>query len=217
MLYSASTTLTFSLSAYLSLFRPLSLSPSLYLSLFLFFFLSLSQVVILIDQIIWTNNATKAILDFEGRACPEGDIINSGGDSQAIKTFLELSLRQIDAMVILVRTPLDKQQRTLLGALLTIDVHYRDVTRTLIAKEVNSLSNFEWSKQLRFYWDAKEDDVHIKQINSTFTYSYEYLGNSPRLVVTPLTDTCYIALTSALYMGLGGALSGPSGSGKNIL
>ena len=173
--------------------------------------------MILIDQIVWTNNATKAILDFEGRACPGGDLISSGGDSQAIKNFLEFSIRQIDALVALVRTSLDKQQRMLLGASLTIDVHRRDFTRTLIMKQINTLSDFEWLKQLRYYWDAKEDDAYIKQINSTFTYGYEYLGISPRLVVTPLTDTCYIALTGALHMALGGALSGPSGSGKNIL
>lgn len=162
-----------------------------------------AQCVIAIDQVMWTFNGTNALTKMA-----------EGVDDQAMIKFLEFTLKQIDAMVDLVRTPLSKQQRTLLGALLTIDVHARDVVRALVAKFVGQLSDFEWTKQLRYYWDEAADDLCAKQTNSSFQYGYEYLGNGPRLVITPLTDTCYMTLTGALHMRLGGAPAGPAGTGK---
>jgi hypothetical protein len=75
-------------------------------------------------------------------------------------------------------------------------------------ENVVSISDFDWAKRLRYYWDSHDDDCVIRQTNSSFKYGYEYLGCTPRLVITPLTDQCYITLTSALYLKLGGAPAG---------
>lgn len=38
----------------------------------------------------------------------------------------------------------------------------------------------------RYYWI--NNDLYIRAVNAEFIYGYEYLGNSGRLVITPLTD-----------------------------
>ena len=121
---------------------------------------------------------------------------------------------EMNEMVQIVRQDLDTLERTLMNALMVLTVHARDVVQLLKSINIHDINSFDWTRQLRYYWEKEIDDCLVKQTNTAMRYSYEYLGNSPRLVITPLTDKCYMTLTGALHLCFGGNPQGPAGTGK---
>lgn len=76
-------------------------------------------------------------------------------------------------------------------------IHHIDVVEALISEGVSSSDNWAWVKQLRYYRTGRTGAtaLAVKMADATLDYSWEYQGNAPKLVYTPLTDRCYLTLT----------------------
>ncbi len=164
------------------------------------------QGVITVDQIIWANLVEEQLTKL------------GNGNNNAVKEYSKYLEGQIFELAEMVRDKVDELKKSLVERLIIINVHARDVVKDLIKENISEKNDFEWQKNLKFYWEYDEEnkkhEVVIRQTNTRFIYGYEYLGNPERMVITPLTDKCYITLTSALHLMFGGAPAGPAGTGK---
>lgn len=99
----------------------------------------------------------------------------------------------------------------------------------LIESSIKSTNEWPWQKQLRYY--NVDANTVMRMCDAQFNYTFEYQGNAPKLVHTPLTDKCYLTLTQVkiplvssyfrplirlqgMHMGFGGNPYGPAGTGK---
>lgn len=156
------------------------------------------QVVLAVSQIYWAASVHRCL---------------RSKNVQVMEEFNNKLKQELNDVVTLIRDPkLTNLARITIKALIVIDVHAKDVTEDLYNKNVRNDTEFKWLAQMRYY--LEEDECLVRLTNATVSYCYEYLGNTDRLVITPLTDRCYRTLIGAYHLHLNGAPEGPAGTGK---
>lgn len=119
----------------------------------------------------WTTDVTAAIT------------------SNNLKEQVKTCTKQIEQNVKMIQSKLSAGTQVTVEALIVIDVHNRDIVQKLYDLKVTQTSDFNWISQIRYYW--KDLIVTVSMITTNVLYGFEYLGNTGRLVATPLTDRCY--------------------------
>jgi dynein heavy chain len=160
------------------------------------------QIVLVATMIWWNSEVSQAFVALED------------GMETALKDEWARECDQLKVLTKKVQGHLEKGDRRKIVTLMTIDVHARDIVNKLILKRVENSQCFEWLSQLRLTWDDEKMNCFCDIADARFIYGYEYVGNCGRLVITPLTDRCYITLTQAMRLKMGGAPAGPAGTGK---
>ncbi|GFU22121.1 dynein beta chain, ciliary [Trichonephila clavipes] len=136
-------------------------------------FENIAQVALTGTQIWWTAEVSAALQRVRQ------------GHETALKQYNKKQMQQLHHLIGLLLTDLSRESRQKVMTICTMDVHARDVVSRLVSLRVEAESDFAWQSQLRHRW---EEDCSVYICDARFDYCHEYLGNTPRLVVTPLTD-----------------------------
>ena len=157
--------------------------------------------------------------------------MQSGGSSQLMVDYSQKQVAQLNELIILTQSKLDKSDRTRIMVCITMDAHSRDMVINMIRDKVGEVHHFMWQSQLKHKWRVSPptaphlnrdatlrgengERAEVAICDAVMPYDYEYLGNGPRLVITPLTDRIYVTATQALNLKMGCAPAGPAGTGK---
>eukprot|EP00955_Chlamydomonas_euryale_P098700 365162-Chlamydomonas_euryale.AAC.24 len=160
------------------------------------------QNTIVVSRTFFTQEVNEAFEELEE------------GNEDALKVEWDRQVQQLADLIDEINKEQSKLDRKKLITLCTIDVHARDVMQRLIDERVEDGMCFQWQSQLRYYQSEKTKACQVNICDAEIAYIYEYVGNCGCLCITPLTDRCYITLTQAQRLVLGGAPAGPAGTGK---
>jgi dynein heavy chain len=155
----------------------------------------------------------------------------ANGDRDAMVAYSQKQKKQLSDLIQLTQSDLSKGDRTRVMVCITMDAHSRDIVEKMIRTKVDSINSFMWQSQLKHKYRAplsharyqdrdpelrgsNKERAEIAICDAILPYDYEYLGNGPRLVITPLTDRVYVTATQALNLNMGCAPAGPAGTGK---
>ncbi|XP_025075899.1 dynein heavy chain 7, axonemal-like [Pogonomyrmex barbatus] len=94
------------------------------------------QTVLCVGQTYWTQQVEEAMLE----------------GVTGLKRYLAQCQEELNNIILLIRGTLSKQNRITLEALVTLDVHSKDVLAELYNEQVVKNTDFRWLCQLRYYW-----------------------------------------------------------------
>eukprot|EP01041_Mallomonas_annulata_P001785 gene1785-3464_t len=178
-----------------------------------------AQIILLTLAINYVEEVEQVFRDFEK------------GKMNAMKEYSDKQIVQLKDLIRLTQSKIGRGDRTRVMVCITMDAHSRDIVLKMIREDVQEVSAFQWQSQLKHKYRVSPPtasfvnrDPHLRGAggeraeiaicDAIVPYDYEYLGNGPRLVITPLTDRIYVTATQALNLKMGCAPAGPAGTGK---
>ena len=128
------------------------------------------QCVLNGSQVMWTAEVEAALRD---------------GGTKGVERYHRKWQSSLTAMVELVRGELSPIESLIMGAMIVLDVHARDVIEKLIAEKCANAQDFAWISQMRYYQEEEGNQLWVQMVQSRFPYAYE---------VSWLVHTCVAAV-----------------------
>ncbi|KAF4323742.1 hypothetical protein BBO99_00000832 [Phytophthora kernoviae] len=109
------------------------------------------QLLITCGQTAWTNECIKALNEV------------AKGEKKALKQLKKKWVSYLNKLADMVRGQLSATDRKKVVALITIEIHSRDVIDRLVKQNCKSVNDFDWLMQLRFYFNKElgESDLAL--------------------------------------------------------
>lgn len=68
--------------------------------------------------------------------------------------------------------------------------------------------SFDWQCHARCRWEEEQQSCKVGILDVEFEYGFEYQGSASRLVLSPLTDKCFVGLAQAVKNKMVGVCTG---------
>lgn len=132
-----------------------------------------AQLALLMDQVNWTSEVSKAFEELEE------------GNDEAMRICLRLQKQKLDNMILkVIDGPMGLSEKDWKAlkcktiAIITIQVHCRDVLENLVKSNIKEVSSFAWQSQLRFSVTEEEEMEGRRTVNALVAdwmqeYKYE--------------------------------------------
>lgn len=128
------------------------------------------QLLITAGSTHWTSDCTKALNSI------------AAGQKNALRQSKKRQLGHVAKLTEMIRGSISTIVRRKLVALITMELHNRDVIERLLKANCSSIQDFEWLSQLRYFFNKDEGQngglCSVRQINLVLDYGYEYQGNN---------------------------------------
>ncbi|XP_062590137.1 dynein axonemal heavy chain 17-like [Saccostrea cucullata] len=92
-----------------------------------------------------------------------------------VNSLIEVKDKLVDTLNILARMVsgnILSHQRESIMALLTINVHNRNILLGMIEQEIKKVDVFVWTKHLRYEWDEQSNNCFVMLSNAQVQYGY---------------------------------------------
>ncbi|XP_071818739.1 dynein axonemal heavy chain 5-like isoform X4 [Apostichopus japonicus] len=170
-----------------------------------------TQVALMGLMMYWTKECELGILELrnERRALPNASKKFISTVSKMTSVLTKGNWKNLEESV----TPL---QRLRLENMVAQCPFLRDTLDHLAVRKLRELGDFEWRRCIRFYYqriDGRiEPEIYIFEDKQS--YGNEFFGGQSSLVMTPLTERCFLTLSMCLRQLRGAAITGATGVGK---
>ncbi|XP_053397319.1 dynein axonemal heavy chain 5-like isoform X6 [Mercenaria mercenaria] len=123
-----------------------------------------------------------------------------------------------------------------LECMITTSQFLRDALDQLCQRKLREVSDFEWRRSIRCYYQPIVDEVLpacsrdsnsnspemseeryeplIWILDTSYQYGNEFYGMNSGVALTPVTERCFLTMSQALQRYQGSAVTGPVGAGK---